>query len=62
VLTRVWHESAGAWKWAPVAAKDPVGILSIAPAPRTTSVWGAGAILIDKTQKGPLTRVGAAPH
>lgn len=25
VLTRGWHESAGAWKWAPVAAKESVG-------------------------------------
>jgi hypothetical protein len=37
-------------------------LLSIAPAPRTTSVWGAGAILIDKTQKALLTLAGAAPH
>ena len=62
MLTRVWHESAGAWKRAPVAAKDPVGILSIAPVPGTTSVWGAGAILIDKAQKGLLTLAGAAPR
>jgi hypothetical protein len=45
-----------------MAAKNPVGILSIAPVPGTTSVWGAGAILIDKTQKGLLTLDGAAPR
>jgi hypothetical protein len=62
VLTRVWHESAGVWKWAPVAARNPAGILSIAAVPGTTSLWGAGAILIDKAQTGLLTLDGAAPR
>jgi hypothetical protein len=62
VLTRVWHHASGAWKWAPVAAKDPAGILAIAPVPATTSVWGAGAILTDQAQKGLITLAGAAPR
>jgi hypothetical protein len=45
-----------------VAAKDPAGILAMAPVPGTTSVWGAGAILTDKAQKGLITLAGAAPR
>jgi hypothetical protein len=62
VLTRVWHESAGTWTRAPVTAKDPVGIASMARIPGTTSVWGAGDILADKSQRGLITLDGPAPR
>lgn len=62
VPSRVWHRSAGTWKRAAVAAKNPVAIVTMALAPGTTSVWGVGAIEIGKTPKALIALDGNAPR
>lgn len=62
VSSRIWHESAGTWKRAAMAAKYPFHILRMALAPGTTSVWGAGVIAIGKTSQPLIALDGNAPH
>jgi hypothetical protein len=62
VPSRVWHESAGTWKRAAVAAKNPAAIVSMAVAPGTTSVWGVGVVGIGKTVSALIALDGNAPR
>ncbi len=62
VPSRIWHESAGRWQRAVMAAKSPFAIVNMALVPGGTSVWGVGAIKTGKTASGLVALDGTAPR